>query len=196
MGRYKKCIICDESIIGEQGVPYKGRYAHQKCFNIAVKALQKNKIEQIDEIIKKKKEKNIKKPKAELKEDLSEEEYKKKKQYYEYLRGIVNENELNAKIYALTEDYIKRYNFTYENMHKTLIYLKEIVEKDLTGDVVGIIPYYYSEAMRYYETVNNVAQHNENIDISKMYKEKTIVVQPKQRKIKQIDIESIRKEVD
>lgn len=40
----RKCVICNE-ILDEQGVQYKGRYAHQKCFNIAMKTLQKEKIE-------------------------------------------------------------------------------------------------------------------------------------------------------
>ena len=196
MARQKKCIICNELIVDEQGVPYKGRYAHQKCFNIAIKTLQKDKSEQIDKVAEKKKVGRKAKSKAELKEALSEEEYEKKQQYYKYLRELVNENELSAKIYALTEDYIKRYEFTYESMYKTLVYLHEIVEKDLTGDVVGIIPYYHTEAMQYYDAVNKVVELNEGVDISKMYKEKTIIVQPKRRKIKQIDIESIGKAVD
>lgn len=194
MARQKKCVICNELIVDEQGVPYKGRYAHQKCFNIAIKTLQKDKSEQINKVAEQKKVGRKAKPKAELKEALSEEDYEKKQQYYKYLRGLVDE--VSAKIYALTEDYIKRYEFTYEGMYKTLFYLHEIVEKDLTGDVVGIIPYYYTEAMQYYEAVNKVVELNENVDISNMYKKKTIIVQPKKRKIKQIDIESIGKEVD
>ena len=195
MARQKKCIICNELIVDEQGVPYKGRYAHQKCFNIAIKTLQKDKSEQIDKVAEKKKVGRKAKPKAELKEALSEEEYEKKQQYYKYLRELVNENELSAKIYALTEDYIKRYEFTYESMYKTLVYLHEIIEKDLTGDVIGIVPYYHTEAMQYYESVDKLEEHNESMDISNMYKEKTIIVQPKRRKIKQIDIQSIGKEV-
>lgn len=194
MARQKKCVICNELIVDEQGVLYKGRYAHQKCFNIAIKTLQKDKSEQINKVAEQKKVGRKAKPKAELKEALSEEDYEKKQQYYKYLRGLVDE--VSAKIYALTEDYIKRYEFTYEGMYKTLFYLHEIVEKDLTGDVVGIIPYYYTEAMQYYEAINKVVELNENVDISNMYKKKTIIVQPKKRKIKQIDIESIGKEVD
>ena len=196
MARHKICLICNEPIIDEEGVPYKGRYAHQKCFNIAMKTLQKDKNNKINEVAEKKKVGRKAKPKAELKDALSEEDYEKKQQYYKYLRGIIGENELSAKVYALSDDYIKRYNFTYESMYQTLVYLHEIVEKDLTGDAVGIIPYYHSEAMQYYESINKVAEINEGIDISKMYKEKTIVIQPRKRKIKQIDIESIGKEVD
>lgn len=191
----RKCVICNE-ILDEQGVQYKGRYAHQKCFNIAMKTLQKEKNKEIDKVAEKKKVGRKAKPKAELKEALSEEEYRKKQQYYNYLRELIDGQELSAKIYALTEDYIERYKFTYESMYKTLVYLHEIIEKELTGDVVGIIPYYHSEAAQYYESIDKVAELNKDIDISKMYKEKTILIQPKKKKIKQIDIESIRKGVD
>ena len=197
MDQPKKCYICNDLIpIDEQGVLVKGRYAHQKCFNIAIKTLQKDKSKQINEVAEKKKRGRKPKPQAELKEALSEEEYEKKQQYYKYLRSIIEEKELSAKVYALTEDYIKRYSFTYETMYQTLVYLHEIAEKDLTGDIVGIIPYYYSEAMQYYDSINKVLELNEGVDVSNMYKEKTIRVQPKRRKIKQIDIESIKKGVD
>ena len=191
----RKCVICNE-ILDEQGVQYKGRYAHQKCFNIAMKTLQKEKNKEIDKVAEKKKVGRKAKPKAELKEALSEEEYRKKQQYYNYLRGLIDGQELSAKIYALTEDYIERYKFTYESMYKTLVYLHEIIEKELTGDVVGIIPYYHSEAAQYYDSLDKVAELNKDIDISKMYKEKTILIQTKKKKIKQIDIESIGKGVD
>lgn len=191
----RKCVICNE-ILDEQGVQYKGRYAHQKCFNIAMKTLQKEKNREIDKVAEKKKVGRKAKPKAELKEALSEDEYRKKQQYYNYLRELIDGQELSAKIYALTEDYIERYKFTYESMYKTLVYLHEIIEKELTGDVVGIIPYYHSEASQYYESIDKVAELNKDIDISQMYKEKTILIQPKKKKIKQIDIESIGKGVD
>ena len=191
----RKCVICNE-ILDEQGVQYKGRYAHQKCFNIAMKTLQKEKNKEIDKVAEKKKVGRKAKPKAELKEALSEDEYRKKQQYYNYLRELIDGQELSAKIYALTEDYIERYKFTYESMYKTLVYLHEIIEKELTGDVVGIIPYYHSEAAQYYESIDKVAEFNKDIDISQMYKEKTILIQPKKKKIKQIDIESIGKGVD
>ena len=44
MAARRKCVICNEPIVDEGGVPYKGRYAHKKCFNIAIKTLQKEKI--------------------------------------------------------------------------------------------------------------------------------------------------------
>ena len=49
MGRPRKCVICNESIgADEVSVPYKNRYAHQRCFNVAMKTLQKNKKEKLN----------------------------------------------------------------------------------------------------------------------------------------------------
>lgn len=195
MARKRKCVCCGESIgTDEESVPYKGRYAHVRCFNSAVKALQKDKTEKIEKIKEKNNKKSVsKKPKAELKDAISEEEYAEKKQYYQYLRELIND-ELSAKIYSLSDQYITRYSFTFKGMFQTLVYLHEILEKDLTGDVVGLIPYYYTEAMKYYETVANIEQINKNIDTSTMYHEKTIFIKPKQRKNIQIDINSVGKE--
>ena len=86
MAARRKCVICNEPIVDEDGVPYKGHYAHKKCFNIAIKTLQKEKTEQIDKVATKKKVGRKARPQAELKEALSEEEYAKKQQYYKYLR--------------------------------------------------------------------------------------------------------------
>lgn len=190
MPRYKKCVICNENIINESGVPYKGRYAHQKCFNIAIQTLQKDKKEKQQEKVKKKGK--TAKPQAELKEALSEEEYQKKKKFFEYLRELLNDD-LPSKVYVVTEGYIKKYNYTYENMYLTLVYLSEIKEKDLHGDIVGIIPYYYDEALSYQKSVQKVEEINRDIDVSGMYNRKTIYIRPKQRRRKQLNIENITK---
>ena len=193
----RKCVICNEWIEDEtQSIPYKGRYAHTKCFNIAMKTIKKDKDEKLAEKSKSKsKTKSTPKPRAELKDAVSEEEYAEKKQYYQYLRELINE-ELSAKVYALSDQYISRYNFTFKEMYQTLVYLHEIIEKELVGDVVGLIPYYLSEAQNYFRSIEQVEEKNKNIDVSKMYKEKVIKIQPKKKVMNQIDIESIGKEVE
>lgn len=191
MARKRKCVCCGEYIgTGEESVPYKGRYAHTKCFNIALKAVQIDKTEKLKEPKEKAKKK---KPKAELKDAVSEEEYAEKKQYYQYLHDLINED-LSAKIYALSDHYISRYGFTYKGMYQSLVYMHEIIEKDLQDDVVGLIPFYYTDAENYYISVSCVENGNKNKDISKMYQEKTILIKPKQRKNLQIDINSVGKE--
>jgi hypothetical protein len=187
---YKKCVICGEVISDGESVPYKGRSAHTNCFNIAMKALQKSKVEHLDDTNKteNKKSKTIR---AELKLSLSEEEYQDKKEYYAYVKQLITDVQLSPKIYVLSDDYIKKYNFTFKGMYLTLVYLKEIMDKELVGDIVGIIPYYYEEAKQYYISVQKINNNNNEISLSGMYKEKTIKIAPKQKKIIQLDITSI-----
>lgn len=195
MAAKHKCALCNTYIENPSDeVPYKNRYVHKTCFNASLKAIKKDKDEKLAEKSKSKtKTKPTPKPKAELKDAVSEEEYAEKKQYYQYLRELIND-ELSAKVYALSDQYISRYGFTFKEMYQTLVYLHEIVEKELVGDVVGLIPFYLSEAQNYFRSIEQVKEINKDIDISKMYKEKVIVIQPKKRITKQIDIESIGKE--
>lgn len=190
----RKCIVCGEWIENNsQSIPYKGKWSHEKCFQIAVKAIKKDKDEKLAEKTKSKaKAKSTPKPKAELKDAVSEEEYADKKQYYQYLRTLINE-ELSAKVYALSDQYVSRYNFTFKEMYQTLVYLHEIVEKELVGEVVGLIPYYFTEAQNYFRSIEQVEEVNKNIDISRMYKEKIVRIQPKKRIVKQLNIEDIGK---
>lgn len=187
MARLKKCVICGESIgTDEKSVPYKNRYAHQRCFDVAMKTLHKDKTEKLQQ--KAKKTKAV--PKIELKDNLSEEDYQDKKEYYQYLRELLS-SDLNAKIYVLSEDYIKKYGFTWKSMKDTLVYLYELLGKSLEGDAVGLIPYYHSEAEKYYESVKKIEESNKEIDTSNMYQRRVVRINPKKKKIKQLDIESI-----
>ena len=76
-------------------------------------------------------------------------------------------------------------------MYLTLIYLNEIISKELNGDIVGIIPYYYEEAKQYYLSVELIKEGNEKVSLVKMYKEKVVKIAPKQKKIHQLDITQI-----
>ena len=193
MAAKHKCYFCNEIIeSSSEETPYKKRYCHTRCYNSYLKAIKKNKDDELTQKAKESKKRKPIKPNAELKEALSEEEYADKKQYYQYLRELINE-ELSAKVYALSDQYVSRYNFTFKEMYHTLVYLHEIIEKELVGEVVGLIPYYFTEAQNYFKSIEQVEEANKDIDISKMYKEKVIRIQPKKRIIKQIDIESIGK---
>lgn len=185
----KKCIICGEAITDNEFVPYKNRYAHTKCFNIAVKTLHENKTEKLNE---RKKTTGKTKKITPIHDCLSEEESKYKNNYYDYIREITGQAQLSPKVYALTDNYIKRYGFTYEDMYLTLFYLKEIMGRDLEGDGVGLIPYYYNEAQGFFVSVKHITQANDLTDINKLYKTKTVCL-PKyrERKVKQIDITKI-----
>lgn len=97
-------------------------------------------------------------------------------------------------MYVLTEKYIEQYNFTYQKMYQTLTYLHNILEKEFTDDIVGLIPYYYDKAEKHYHAVKQVEENNKDKDINGMYKSKIIYIDPKRKKCKQIDITSIGEE--
>lgn len=177
----RKCLICNQ-IINEDDpedpiVPYKSRYAHERCFNNLFGTLTK----QLKDADKEKKEeakqqKHIK-PQIEISAPVSEEEYAEKKQYYDYLRTIVGQ--IEAKHYAMTERLVKQYSFTFNGMYNTLKYLVEIKDKTIEGNVIGLIPYYYDEVLNYLDELDQVEQANENKNIKKMYQKEVVKISKK-----------------
>lgn len=191
-GRKRICVLCGLAIENnEDSVPYKKRYAHTACFRAAAKAIHVDKTEKVKKKEAEKKTKPASKPKAELKDALSDEEYIQKQLYYDYLCKTTGIAELPVKIYALTENYIKKYNFTFQGLYATLTYMHNILEKEFGEDIVGLIPYYYTEAQAHYKAVKSVGDRNKDISTEGMYKKKTVYIDPRQKKIKQLDITTI-----
>ena len=185
----KRCPICNKSVdeTEDECIPFKGRSAHKDCFNIAMKAISGDKQDKLKEKAEEKKAKKSKaKPKIELKDPVSEEEYAYKKEFYTYLRSIIGED-IPSKTYAVIDRIMRQYStYTFEGMRRTLVYVNEILKKELVGDVVGLIPYYYSEAEDFYKEVDRIDKENESKDISKMYQSVTVRIKPKQRVVKQL----------
>lgn len=189
----KICKVCGSPIVkGDPCVPFENRYAHEFCYNNYVKGMLDSKLSNIKKESKNKKTKKTStaKPKAELKEKLTEEEYKDKRQYYEYLKGIID-GDLTPKIYTLSEGYITRYGVTWKDLYNSLVYLNEIRKKELVGDVVGIIPFFISESQQFFKEVLNVEENIKDKNINKMYQQKTVLIKPSRRKVKQIDITTV-----
>lgn len=191
-GRKRVCVLCGLTIEdNNDSIPYKNRYAHIACFRAAAKAIHVDKTEKVKKKEAEKKTKPASKPKAELKDALSDEEYIQKQLYYDYLCKTTGIAELPVKIYALTENYIKKYNFTFQGLYATLTYMHNILEKEFGEDIVGLIPYYYTEAQAHYKAVKSVGDRNKDVSTEGMYKKKTVYINPKQKKIKQLDITTI-----
>ena len=191
-GRKRVCVLCGLTIEdNNDSIPYKNRYAHIACFRAAAKAIHVDKTEKVKKKEAEKKTKPVSKPKAELKDALSDEEYIQKQLYYDYLCKTTGIAELPVKIYALTENYIKKYNFTFQGLYATLTYMHNILEKEFGEDIVGLIPYYYTEAQAHYKAVKSVGDRNKDVSTEGMYKKKTVYIDPKQKKIKQLDITTI-----
>lgn len=176
MGK-KKCPICGKWIESDElSVPYKGRYAHKDCFNNAAKLLTQDKQEKLKEKAAVRMKRGGKAA-YELKDAVSEEEHKEKVAFFDYLKNITRE-EITPKQYKVAEDYINKYKFTYPGMLLTLMYLKEELEKELTGDVIGIIPYYFSDAEKAQERSAKAIEHNKNAEFKKEVKRYKFVSQP------------------
>ena len=184
MPRLKKCKLCGLPIQPDEPfVPIEQRYAHERCFDNWSKTLIGSKSKSLKE---KKKTKTEKKRKVvpELKDGLSEEEYQEKVRYYQYFGQLVEE--ISPKIRKLSEDYMRKYRISYKELYQTLMYLNEISSVDLKGDIIGILPFYFTQAKNYYEELKVIEKNNENVQ--PMYQHKKIQVKPKKRKIIQLDI--------
>lgn len=193
MGRLRKCKICGELIQADAPcIPFENRYAHESCYKNYVKGMLDSKLSDIKQKSKdNKKSKSKAKPKAELKDALNEEQYKDKQNYYKYLRKLTDDGELSPKVYTVSEGYISRYGVSWDDLYQTLVYMNEILCKELKGDIVGIIPFFIQESRKYREEVERAYNTAKNTKIAELYNLKTIFVKPKKRKINQIDITTV-----
>lgn len=202
MGNKRKCPICN-NLLGyeiddlEHVVPYKGRYAHITCFNNMLKITNKEKKLELAEKAANKKSKKAKPIVIDnIRDGLSEEEYKAKKAFFNKLRNLLKTEELEAKLYKVADDYVRKYKFDYAGMEQTLEYYYGVLGKETYGDCIGIIPYKYSEAQAYYQKVKEVEETNNELlkrikNISDLYKAQVIKIKPREKVVKQIDISEI-----
>lgn len=188
----RKCQICGEFIEHEEEwVPYKNRYAHAECFNLAMKMATQGKKEKLQEM----KHPAAKAPKKqkELKDGLAEDEYQEKVQLCDYIRSLIHED-LSPKVYKLMEDYYKKYKISYSEMLTDLKWYFEELENPVAGDVIGIVPYIHGDAQKYYADIKRAQEDckTKMDQITEMYQEKTMRIQfLNERRIKQIDLNSL-----
>ena len=196
----RKCVICGEWIEdNNDSIPYKNRYAHKKCMDVIVKSTLMKKETNANRI-KKTKEKNeqsvVKKPKQPtvLKEGMSEEEFKQKKQFFDLLK-MISLQVLEAKDYVIAENYIKKYKFTWGGMSNTLRYVFYVLEKEDVSrtEPLRIVPQYYNDAFKFYENMKIVEQNNQDtMESQELIKVKQHITYKKKRpRINLIDIEKI-----
>lgn len=191
----RKCVICGEFIETDQEtVPYKNRLAHTNCFNNMMKLTTNNKNKEAEKkLAERKKKTSVAKPKVELKDGLTEEEYAEKQELFKTIRGITNNETILAKDYKLVSDYKEKYSFTYNGMNNAIKYFY-IVRGNVVKDngVVGIVPYVYDDAQEFYNIRVKSAELNKDIkNVEELYPVKTVKIRPKQNTVKLIDISKI-----
>lgn len=101
---------------------------------------------------------------ADQKNQLQTKEQKDKDAFYQYCSKIFGKQFDFVRTKRMAENYVKKYNYTYTGMLKSLIYFFEIkknpIEKANGG--IGIIPYIYQEAHDYYFDIWQAQQLNVN----------------------------------
>lgn len=192
-GAKRKCKICGEWIEDKNdSVKYKTGYAHTKCFNIAMKAVVDVKKSNLTQM--KKTTKKTVRPQKELKEDLSEEEFKDKKRLCDYIRELIKED-ISVATYHLMEEYKKKYKITYKEMYDDLYWYFNICNHEVEGEkVIAMVPWCHTDAQKYYASIekSNASCQKHLKELPNMYKETIALVSKKREKREEnIDISTI-----
>ncbi len=152
-----KCLYCGEQFYREKTefVQIKNRYAHKECS---------------DRI-----------------EASKSEEEKSLKELEEYIMKMFNETYVNARIRQQIKRMREQYNYSYTGILKSLVYFYEVkrnpIEKANGG--IGIVPYVYEDARKYYYNLYMAQKKNEDKVVSEfVIRGREIKIKPPQRKPK------------
>ena len=134
-----KCLYCGQQFdrLSEPNVKIGRRYAHKACYE-----------SQDAEDLKKQKDEH---------------------DFFNYIKQIYGEDYNYIQIHKQAESYIKQYNFTYSGMLKSLKWFYEVKhnDKESANGRIGIIPYIYEDAKKYYYnlfSLNREIKMLKNID--------------------------------
>lgn len=167
LARPVKCLFCGEQFDRDKTdfVQIKNRYAHEECFKKV--------------------------------EEAKSEEEKSLKELEEYIMKIFNETFVNARIRQQIRRMREQYNYSYTGILKSLIYFFEVrknsIEKANGG--IGIVPYVYEDAKKYYYNLYMAQKKNEDKVVSEfVIKGKEIRIKPPKRKPKERKLFNLEEE--
>ena len=181
MAHVFKCVYCLQQFDRDK-VPYvqvrSRRYAHKSC---AEGGQPPPKI-----VYKKKDGKLVKEEVTVEKDPVAIEKEKLNAYLYNLYKGDYD----YARTNLLIESYIKKYGYTYSGIRKTLSYFYEVQENPVDTETIssrsiGIVPYVYDEAKRYYYDIAAVNENNAKKNIQDYIPKDVIIkIQKPQRDIK------------
>lgn len=183
-----KCVICGNPVAEGEAVPYKKRYAHERCFNNIIKINADKKEAALKEKSKTSPKKRGSTPKVEVKDCISGEEAEEKKKYFDKLKSLT-EFKVTAKMYKVSEDYQKKYGWDWSGMYDCLVYIFDLCERNVDGDCVGLLPYYYDTAQEFYSL--HPEKENKDIEYSEFYPKQTVTIKHPKPAKNLIDISEI-----
>lgn len=100
----------------------------------------------------------------------------------EYIKELFEITYINPKIAKQIKTFKEEYKYGYSGILKTLKYYYEVRNGDISkaNQGIGIVPYLYMEAYKYYQTIDKANKANNNIQIAEI-QTKEVVIYPKQR---------------
>lgn len=128
-----KCKYCGEQFYreDEQYVQLSKRYAHQRCHEEHLASQSKDDMD--------------------------------KEALFDYLKELFGDKCNYAITTKLLNRYINENHYTYSGIHKTLVYFYEIKKNsiDKANGSIGIVPWQYEEAKKYYMELAAIEKKNE-----------------------------------
>ena len=119
--------------------------------------------------------------KEKTKEEIDKENLQK------YIKQLFGLSTLSAKINKQIDRFVKENQYTYSGIHRSLIYFYEIKRNsvDKANESLGIVPWIYDEAKRYYYNLW-LAQQKNSDKVIEDYKPNEIIItiSPPERKVK------------
>lgn len=145
------CAVCGETFDRDvvQAVRFNSRrYAHQSCYpegELVPINQQRQKTATLD---------------ANLKDEIN------RKDLLDYISKLI-EYPNYARIQLQINDYLQKYKYTYSGIQKTLQYFYEILGNDIdkANGAIGIVPYVYQDAYKYFFQIYAGKQANLKKDI-------------------------------
>lgn len=124
---------------------------------------------------------------SEAKEEVQTQEDKDKEELDAYIMKLFGTDFVDPMIQKQIKQYIQEYKYTYSGIRKALIYFYEVKRNpiDKANGRIGIVPYVYQKAYRYYFSLWEAQQRNADKKVE-LYipKVKEIVIPPPERKVK------------
>ena len=146
-----KCLYCGKQFDrnAEPNIQIGRRYAHKACYD------------------------------AQSKETIQEQ--KDIEEFWQYIKQIYGPEYNYVSISKQVESYIKQYNFTYSGMLKSLKWFYEIEhgDKESGNGRVGIIPYIYEDAKKYYYNLYLAQQRNKDVEGYRLEVKEIVIASPR-----------------
>ena len=146
-----KCLYCGEQFdrLSEPCVKIGRRYAHQHCYD------------------------------GQSKEDLQLQQ--DKHDFFEYIKELYGDDYNYVSISKQAESYIKQYGFTYSGMLKSLRWFYDIKhnDKESSNGRIGIIPYIYEDAKKYYYNLYLAQQRNKDVEGYRLEVKEIVIASPR-----------------